>query len=854
MSQEIIHRENQGVEKQSSINSSQVLIYSYKNNRKESELKLNDNLNDNLAQNNCKINYIQNIKDFIPMNNENAQINNKINIEKSNNIELDNEWNESKINFDNISIVSKVNSNDNNNEQSNIIDNNFLNNNDDFDFNNDINKENIKKQNEIEKLVDYDSKNKINDIKNKSSFIINSCENSYLEEKIDKVENNNDDINILKREKTFLEEKLKEKSFHIEILKKALNDSILRNNKGSKNVFNLGIVLEYSKSKLENEKLKKNIIMQQILCDDMKKELETLKGEKDKLIEKNTIYEEKIKTLKDYEFKWNEKCNQEKRLKDELNKQKQLCFDFTKEINNLNKKNNELIELTEKMRKDKCIINIEEKNVDYYEKILKEKNNQINELKLENINLNNNIEKRDINGNINNNINIIINDSYKNIENISKRIKSFLDKINENKNQNELIILKVLKDYNNNINPDFNGNISMKDKLMIIKEFTNIIKIKLEKLFTHFEIFQKNNFNFERIKFEENEKNIFVSTEREKNDINNDEIDKRKINNNNNEFLKNNNIFKKIDLLKYKNSIKTNENNKENNDFVPNKLTNYKNNFMEKKRIIFKSSFSEISKSPIDSMANNSRIKNDIIGDLFSEIFKEKYKKKKNIINLKTKEINNLMNNKNQSAMKIKMNSFVKVPRGTNINFSEDIAKMNKTNIFLSNKKVINNNEKNDNILSLNNTSRKIPYIQKDNEENSIYVKNPKENNNHNYMRKIFPLILTNTSNNHKKNLYNTKTNINNKSIYTSENSIVLESTNKKRNGKNKSNLSLEMLQKELYSHKKIDINKNHNMNGLVEEIMKPSFLKGNNILSFNNKQEKKLVKISSFKAIKTKK
>ena len=43
-------------------------------------------------------------------------------------------------------------------------------------------------------------------------------------------------------------------------------------------------------------------------------------------------------------------------------------------------------------------------------------------------------------------------------------------------------------------------------------------------------------------------------------------------------------------------------------------------------------------------------------------------------------------------------------------------------------------------------------------------------------------------------------------------------------------------------------------MNGLAEEIMKPSFLKGNNTLAINNKYEKEIAKMSSFKAIKTNK
>ena len=262
-SQELNHRRNNEIEKQSSINSSEILNYHDKFIKKDSILTLNDNLKNNLAQNKNKNNPIQINKDFINFDNGNDKINSNINNEKRNNNELDNEWNDSNINFDNISVVSKVNSNDNNNEQSNIIDNNLL-----FkcdNINNDNNyKENNKDKNAIEKLENI---NKNNDKNIKSSFISNSCENFYFEEKIENEVKNDDKITSLKKEKELLEEKLKneqnikrEKTYHIEILKKALNDSILNtnNNKGNKNLLNLGIVLEYSKSKLENEKLKKN--------------------------------------------------------------------------------------------------------------------------------------------------------------------------------------------------------------------------------------------------------------------------------------------------------------------------------------------------------------------------------------------------------------------------------------------------------------------------------------------------------------------------------------------------------------------------------------------------------------------
>ena len=858
-SQELNHRRNNEIEKQSSINSSEILNYHDKFIKKDSILTLNDNLKNNLAQNKNKNNPIQIIKDFINFDNGNDKINSNINNEKRNNNELDNEWNDSNINFDNISVVSKVNSNDNNNEQSNIMDNNLLFKCDNSEINNDINKEKTKEEGIIEKI---ENKNENNDRKNKSSFISNSCENSYFEDKLENEIKSNNKMNKLKTEKEHLEEKLKkeqninkEKTYHIEILKKALNDSILNSNnkKGNKNLLNLGIVLEYSKSKLENEKLKKNIIIQQILCDDMKKELESLKKGKDKLIEKKNTYIEKIKKLEEYENKIKENMKSEQFLKDELNKQRIICFNLTKEINNLNQKNNELLELNEKLRKEKCLINSQEKNFDF-EQIINEKNNQINELKLENQNLNKKIEYAKINGKqneiLNNDINIIFNDSYKNIEDISKRIKIYLENINENKTQNDFIFIKVLKDYITSINPDINGNISFQDKSKIIKEFTHIIKIKLEVLLNHFEIFQKNNFNFERIKIGDN----FQTSNGQSNDKENYDSNKNKINdNNNNNFLRSNNIFKKIDLLKYKRKIKTNENNKENNDFISNKLSDSKIKLLDNKKIVFKSHLSDINKTPINSINNNTRIKNDKIDDLFNNIFKEKQRKKKSIINLKTREINDIINTNSRTAIKSEKNSFIRIPKRANMDISEEISKISNTNIYPFNKRIINLNERNDIILSLNNTSRKAIDNRIDKEENLLYGTNLKEKNKTNFEKKKIPIMILNNSNNFKKNLYFENTYINNKDNYTLENEKITAYSNKKKIGKNKNNLSLEKLQKELYSNTKISINKNHGMNDLAEEIMKPSFLKGNNTFSINNKKERKIIKINSFKNIKNK-
>ena len=625
------------------------------------------------------------MNDFIIKDNEKENENLNINNEKINNIELDNEWNESEINFCDVSMVSKINSCENNNEQSNIIENNILFKSENLDLNNDI----INKENIIENIKEVD-KNEIfketnNNNKNiKSSFISNSLNNSLSKESNIKIIKNKDDINILKKEYEKLEEKLKreqninkDKSYYLELLKKALNDNFLNNNKtnNNKNSLNIGIVLEYSKCKLENENLKKNIIMQKILCDDIKNEYQTLKKERDKLLEKLNSYKitinEKKEKLEELEKKLKEKQNSEEQLSIKLNQQKQICFNLKKDMSDLNAKNLELIELNEKINKNRSVINLREKvDNEYYEKLLNDKNKEINKLKLENKNMNIKDEQGEM---VNNDI---INNSCKNIEDFSKRIKIYYEKFNDNKIQKDEILLKTLKDYIDNINPDFNGNISLNEKLKIIFEFIYFIKTKLELLFNHYEIFQMNNFNFDRIKKEKNENNIFASSNGQNNENNNKTNKKRILNNNN---FENNAMFKKINLKQYKSNIFSNNDLEEskkidNNDF----LSNTKNNFFNKKKIAARNNLSEISKSPLDITSNNSRIKQNKIDDLFSNIFKEKLKQKKNVINLRSNEMKNLtlMNFNSQSNSKNYLNSFIQSSKRSEMNTPNDLSKI----------------------------------------------------------------------------------------------------------------------------------------------------------------------------------
>ena len=356
-----------------------------------------------------------------------------------------------------------------------------------------------------------------------------------------------------------------------------------------------------------------------------------------------------------------------------------------------------------------------------------------------------------------------------------------------------------------------------------------------------------NNFNFDRIKNEENEKNIFASSNGQNNDENtNNNSIKNILNNNKN--ISNKAMFKKINFQQYKNNIFANKDFEEskkidNNDF----LSRTKISFFEKKKILSKNNLSEISKSPLDITSNNSRMKQNKIDDLFSNIFKEKLKQKKNIINLKSNEKKNLtlMNINSKSNSKNYLNSFMKSSKRSEMDISNDLSKL-ESNIFPSNKKALNINDRNDIILSSNNTTRKNIRTKEENENNPLFGTNLKENFHNNHNRKTaFPLLLTNTN---SKTLINYKNTI---EAYTADNNKIVESSYKKISGKNdKNDFSLSILKKELFSDNN-KRKKNREINQLAEEIMKPSFLKKYNTISIDNKHEKEIMKLNPFKAIK---
>ena len=850
-----------------------------KNNKSNKNIAINKNNNNNIIKNTIKNNNeLNNIISY------NSLINNGFIDNKTKNIEIENDWNNSKINFDGISAVSKGNSYENNfNENSNIIDNNYFNSpknsnntlfkSENFDINNNNNFKllNIAKENQNIKDVSLSQKftknisfnfNKVSNKNSKRSLKSNTSYNSIEKYDNNKNDNNNIDNNMidkLEKEKKNLEEKLekekiinKEKNIYIEILKQAINNNILKNksistfDKAAKelNKSNFDLIIEYTKFKFDNERIKKSIIMQKILIDDMKNELDCLRKDKKQLQEEVLKYKTNYSKLKEkineYEIKLKDIKKNEENLKINLNKQKNVCFNMQKEINILKQKNEDLIEINEKVSKEKCIVNIEEKSLEDYKKILHEKNNEIKELKKENMDLLTNVDLRDrkleellekkdnntiennniknfskktyteqienLNNNLKlkdlelytmktneNNIKNIIDESYEIIKEINKNIQIKSNDISENDlNQEKKLILKSLKEINEHINTDNNGNISLNEKLKTINEFNNIIKTHIELLFKNMNIIKidfKDN-NKEIINKQDNNKtnniNLFNSQNGQNNAINNPINNDNKNNvsrvNNFNKKKINNDIFKKIDITlnnfnshnseknniyKYNNNrIKfTNQNYGKNKNLKLNNTTTLQKNNLEKNSIIFKSNLSPLNRDLFINTTSNKGLNK--IGDLVESILSDDKPNKKNSnkLSLKVKELTDLLNN-NQNSNKIfnKNNIIIKNIKRPKINISEENDKINNTiNIFPSNPKIEDKNKINMFYsLTNKNTSRKN-YNEKQDNKDILYKNTVGGNSNTNINSSLsnLPIILNYSLNNHKKAISSSNTYLN---------------------------------------------------------------------------------------------
>ena len=93
-------------------------------------------------------------------------------------------------------------------------------------------------------------------------------------------------------------------------------------------------------------------------------------------------------------------------------------------------------------------------------------------------------------------------------------------------------------------------------------------------------------------------------------------------------------------------------------------------------------------------------------------------KNRKNIINLKSKDSTKLINTNSKLEVKNFMNSFKRSLNVSELNISKDISKID-TNIYPSNKNIEYIKEKNEKILSSNNTTR-LSLDNKNKKENKI--------------------------------------------------------------------------------------------------------------------------------------
>ena len=900
------------------------------------------NLNQKYKTNKRNKNNIENNSNFLCHKsfNNNGLIHNKYN-----NIEIENsDWNNTKINFDGISAVSRGNSYENN-DNSNIIDNNYfnsqnLNNNDtllkseNFGLMNSINidKEikNIKdvslSQN-INKNIPY---NKINKQNNKKSFNINKNNNLIDKEKNTNRKNNQNIINKCNKEKNELKSKLeeektvsKEKNDYFDIVKQMINNNLLKDKNISFikeiNNQNIDLIIEFSKYKNENIKLKKSIIMQSILTNDMKNELQNLKNDKKNLEEEIAKYKNDSNIMKqklnDYEIKIKQNKTKEEDLKLNLNKQKNLNYEVQKEINALKQKNEDLIEINEKISKNKCVINIEEKTSEDYRNIIQEKNNMIKELKNENLNLMKEIdlkekkiekllENKEDNIYLNNDlktkeleiysiktnetyINKILDNSFEIIKEISNNIQMYINIIKENYlkvSGADIILFELLKEIIDKFNNDNNGNISMNEKLKIIKDFINIIKINIEKIFNHI----KNYYQNSEINNKENvhKNNNLISPNGQNNvmeKIPKTNIAKRNITriNSYNEKYLSNDIFKKIDLnlnlfnthasennriFKYNNRFKAIKSNLRSNKLKHNNTTNCQ----DKKSTMFTSSFSPLNKEVFIHPANE-KILNKKYDDFVDSIFNENKNERKTKLSLRVKELTDLINRQNSNNKNNNTeNLFIQNIKKSKINLSEET---DSNTIFPSNETI--NKKKNEIIFAMTN----INSIRRNNRE--LFYKSTLEGNS---KKNINSKISNYFSSNHKKtistsnNYINSNIHINNfekidlgKTIPQSKNSINHEKTSTiniesnilnnisfnnensvNKVGNNSSSILETMKSNNIKNHKKRleqkilikhkilekENNKNNiDINGLANEFLKPSFLKN---ISLNKTIENK--------------
>ena len=265
--------------------------------------KYNDN---NTLNNSSSYNYEIN---GININNNEKKDNKNIDNENEN---MDNEWNEPKITFSEISKVSKVVS-----SEANECDNEDLYT---FSYNNTNNmnilQENINIKKNLKKQKDRNLDNNLLHKKNIESKF--STDENYKT------------INLLSSHCSNFD--FMKQTINNCLIKFGYKDIIDNSQKILNKSSSLDFLNEYSNVNQESEKIKKNLIMQMVLFTNMKNEMETLKKDNDDLIKQINIFKkEKIlndKINKEIINENNKKLNEINYLKNKIKKYKDITRNY----------------------------------------------------------------------------------------------------------------------------------------------------------------------------------------------------------------------------------------------------------------------------------------------------------------------------------------------------------------------------------------------------------------------------------------------------------------------------------------------------------------------------------------------
>ena len=738
---------------------------------------------------------------------------------RNNNADIDNENITQKFSFDDISIVSKINSIEGN-ENINIIeeDDDFL------------------------KVCQNDNKENKNYI-NKYKIIINKLN----KEKIELSENLNK-ICLTNNELKNYNEILKQ-TIENYIIKSDVKDIIYETSK-ILNKSPVNLLTEFTKYKIENKKIKKNLLLQQILTNEMKNEIENLRKENENLVKNNQklnsekkahIDDNKTNTLNSSNMK-NEECYKTLiETNTDLNKK---YLDLKNDFGVLFQNNENLIKYKEKLIKENEQLKIEINNLKKNEIIKK----QFDELK------NKNMELKMINDRQKNemeNIKEILNIKKNELIKFKKEMQIYKEK--EYQNMNELIKKKdseisELKTQINNAEQMINEIYSkiqikkymdLSDEIICIDNKGNL-EDKMTKIRNYIDILIKeiNNFkqkedNFYKNVLEDNSMNInYNNNNKEEDDLiildeeyhhvkydDNSKLDYNKKNRNGeNENTYNYNYKKALDNIQEELSIIKKEENQisifnndkkddlidfkyKNNKILPNPIKPKRNN------IIFKSFSTKQIKS------NNNYI----------DIFRNKNKIIKtrsdnnNKIEINTKDIKSLLINDKEETKNDYIDSrYITVPVKREKGFSSIKAKKLKTRIGISN---------NSNYL------------------NELIVKNPK------YIQGL-QTIESST-----RILNNNFCSINNDHSFNLNEKIKEIKDNKRQNFRLYASKSIKNIQ----SSAKFNLTEKSKSN-LANEVLKPSFLKSgfnstfynyyNNNQNSNKNNNNKVIRENIYKKI----